>query len=168
VHVAALAGLAVTGARDDEAAPIEEGFRARALTAAEGFLRMTREGIDHYGDLETLVVYLTVVSAGGGRALRDPDTLGRHGGADPLPEGYYRPVSRRAVAAAAGLPRETVRRKIAWLAERGMVEDAGRAGVRATHNVLALGENLAFARGLVAAFDSTCERLARLERDGAA
>lgn len=141
-------------------AEVEEGFRLKALVAVEGFLRMTGEAIARYGDLDTLVIYLTVVSAGGGRALRDPGAARLYGGPRPMPDGYFRPISRRAVAAATGLPRETVRRKIAWLLDQGWIVAEGR-GVRATSDTLSQGENLAFARALVATFEATVDRLRR-------
>jgi hypothetical protein len=39
---------------------------------------------------------------------------------------YLRPCNAMSVAASTGIPRETVRRKIRWLIERGWIEQAGR------------------------------------------
>jgi DNA-binding transcriptional regulator YhcF (GntR family) len=43
---------------------------------------------------------------------------------DHLP--FLRPCNAMSVAASTGIPRETVRRKIKWLIERGFVEQVGR------------------------------------------
>jgi hypothetical protein len=85
------------------------------------------------GDL-ALVIVLTEIAhhstsgcftpgPGSGPAMRPP-------AAGDLPS-----CSAYSLAAATGLPRETVRRKIARLSERGWVEKAGRAEVRLTAKV---------------------------------
>ena len=141
-------------------APIEPGFRLRALTAVEGFLRMLGAARDAYGDLDGALVYLAVVAASTGGAARDPRTVEQIG-AGPLPDDKHRPVSRRAIAAATGLSRETTRRKIADLVAAGhLAED--RRGVRSRAGVLTERGNLAFTRELVAEFGRTGERLSRV------
>jgi hypothetical protein len=142
-------------------APVEEGFRLKAVIAAESFLRMLRSATELYGDLDGLAIYLAVLSAGVAAASRDAEAMRLYSGAAPLPDQYHRPISRRAIAASTGLSRETTRRKIARLIADGhLVEDDN--GVRGRSNILLERDNLTFAKGLLAEFERTTERLARI------
>jgi hypothetical protein len=103
---------------------------ANGLIALEGLLRVMRAAGDTYGhDYEAILIYWSVVIASVGRILRsaDLDLLMENGG--PLPEEDHHPVSARAIAEATGLPRETVRRKIAALVAAGHLAQDSR-GVR--------------------------------------
>src|ERR1700709_199793 len=89
---------------------------ANGLIAVEGLLRVMRAAGDTYGhDYEAILIYWSVAMASVGRFLRSDglDVLMQTGG--PLPEEAHHTVSARAIAEATGLPRETVRRKIAVL-----------------------------------------------------
>lgn len=146
--------------------PIEPGFRIQALFAVEGFLRLLREAVDRYGDLESFAVYLAVLAANAGNVSRDPELAARFGGSRPIPREYLRPVSRRAVALSTGLSRETARRKLAQLVADGhLIDEAG--GLRAPETVLAQRGNLDYARLLVSEFLRTSERIRRVNPDEA-
>ena len=125
--------------------PIPKNIRLKGAVVCESVLRLFRLITDHYGgDLESFVVYLAVVSAAGtSRLLRSPELRERYGTETPLPTELMTPISRRAISESVGLPRETVRRKIAALIEQGHLEEAnGR--VRAVAPVLEHGPNLEF------------------------
>lgn len=141
--------------------PIEPGFRIQALYAVEGFLRLMREAIERYGDLESTAIYLSVLAANAGNVSRDPELAARCGGSLPIPAEHLRPVSRRAVALATGLSRETTRRKLAQIISEGhLIEE--QDGVRGPADVLAQRGNLGYAHMLVGEFLRTAERIRRL------
>jgi hypothetical protein len=152
----------MAGDEADEADRIAEGFRLQAFTAAEAFLRMVRSAAEHYGDLDTATVYIAVVTAGLAGATRDPEVIERYAGNAPIPDAYFRAVSRRAIAESTGLARETTRRKVARLVEQGRLIEDTRGAVRGRFNLLSDSANLAFARSLVQEFRRTAERLERL------
>jgi hypothetical protein len=143
---------------------VEEGdlptnFRLKGLLCVDTLLRLMREAVAHYGDLESAVVYLAVVAASAGAATRDPEIRARLAG--PVPETELRPISRRAIAYSTGLPRETVRRRIARLVAEGHLIETGK-GLRPPHNVLMARSNFAFADALVQELMRAGDRLARL------
>jgi biotin operon repressor len=119
---------------------------AQALITVEGMLRILRAAGDAYGhDYEAILIYWSVAIASVGRYLRSDDliTLIESGG--PLPEDEHHAISARAIAEATGLPRETVRRKIAHLVADGhLVQD--RRGVRTYPGLLDQRGNDVFAR----------------------
>lgn len=143
--------------RDDATVP--PNLRLKAFLACEALLRLMREAVAHYEDLECAVVYFAVIAASVNAATRDPDVVANL--QEPVPEVLFRPVSRRAVAQSTGLPRETVRRKIARLVEEGHLLEEGR-GVRPPHNVLMARSNYAFADALVQELTRIGDRLSRL------
>ncbi len=100
---------------------------ANGLVAIEGLLRIMRAAGDTYGqDYESILIYWSVAMASLGRFLRadDLDILMQNGG--PFPEEAHHTVSARAIAEATGLPRETVRRKIAVLVAAGHLAQDSR------------------------------------------
>jgi hypothetical protein len=119
---------------------------AQGLITVEGLLRIMRAAGDAYGhDYEAILIYWSVALASVGRFLRADDliTLIESGG--PLPEEAHYPVSARAIAEATGLPRETVRRKIAHLVADGhLVQDS--RGVRTFPGLLDQRGNEPFVR----------------------
>ena len=74
-------------------------------------------------------------------------------------------TSRRAIAASTGLPRETVRRKIAALIETGDLQEDG-SHVRIRQGLLDDERHLDFARVLLQEFARTSVQLGRIA-DGA-
>lgn len=118
--------------------PLPRGIQAvNGLIVLEGLLRVMRAAGDTYGhDYEAILIYWSVVVASVGRYLRNDDQaklISGEGG--PLPEEEHHPVSARAIAEATGLPRETVRRKIAALVHEGYLAQDSR-GVRTTPGLL--------------------------------
>jgi hypothetical protein len=119
---------------------------ANGLIAVEGLLRIMRAAGDTYGhDYEAILIYWSVAIASVGRVLRSDDLtlLMETGG--PLPEEAHHPISARAIAEATGLPRETVRRKIAVLVAAGHLAQDGR-GVRTIPSLIDQRGNQAFVR----------------------
>ncbi len=118
--------------------PLPRGIQAaNGLIVLEGLLRIMRAAGDTYGhDYEAILIYWSVVVASVGRYLRNDDQfkLIDSGGA-PLPAEEHHPISARAIAEATGLPRETVRRKIAHLVADGYLAQDSR-GVRTTPGLL--------------------------------
>jgi hypothetical protein len=127
--------------------PTPRGIQAaNALIAVEGLLRILRAAGDAYGhDYEAVIIYWSVALASVGRFLRNEDQIKLiEGDAGPLPEEEHHPVSARAIAEATGLPRETVRRKIAALVAEGYLAQDSR-GVRTVPGLLDARGNAAFA-----------------------
>jgi hypothetical protein len=117
---------------------------AQGLVAIEGLLRILRAAGDTYGnDYEAILIYWSVALASVGRFLRNEDLTSLIEGGDPLPEDAHHSISARAIAEATGLPRETVRRKIATLVAAGhLVQDS--KGVRTFSPLLEHRGNRAF------------------------
>jgi len=118
--------------------PLPRGIlAANGLIVFEGLLRVLRAAGDTYGhDYEAILIYWSVVVASVGRLLRNDDQVKLiEGGGGPLPPEEHHPVSARAIAEATGLPRETVRRKIATLVNDGYLAQDSR-GVRTVPGLL--------------------------------
>jgi hypothetical protein len=74
-------------------------------------------------------VYITVGLASVQRFVRKPDLDPEYRGVKPLPAEALGWISRRAIASATGLPRETVRRIVSDLIASGHVREVGRHGI---------------------------------------
>jgi hypothetical protein len=136
-------------------------FRRRTNVSSEALLRILHGAVTTFdGDLETFVIYLSVTCASVGAALRNAELL-----SNPPPgrlgAQHYRAVSRRAIAASTGLPRETVRRKIAALIERGALIAQG-SYVRIPQGVLEEPQNREFAQMMTMEFSRAAAQLARI------
>ena len=124
-------------------------FRRQTILCSESLLRILRVALSTHGDdLESTIIYLAVICGTASGVVRDPILS-----AAPPPPGrldpeQYGSVSRRQIAASTGLPRETVRRKIAALLERGDLVAAG-ARVRVRPGLLEDPRNAAFAQTLL-------------------
>ena len=143
----------------------DRALRVKTVAAAESLLRILRKAVDSYGDdLECFVIYLAIAMASTSWIMRRPDILAKVSPGGPVPDEYHRPVSRRAIAASTGLPRETVRRKIAQLVEQGFLVEAAR-GVRTRAGVFYERGNLAFANDLIRELERAGAELARADED---
>jgi hypothetical protein len=140
-------------------------FRRQAIVSIQALLRVVRAAMGAFGDdIQGIVILLAVASASVDASLRDAElTLNPPIGAMPLR--HYRAVSRRAIAASTGLPRETVRRKIAMLIDQGLlVADGSR--VRIPPGLLDEPRINEFAQTLLQEFIRTGERLERMSSPG--
>ena len=101
--------------------------------------RYMRNAAQVFGDdYDAAIIFLAVAEANG-RASRHDVSLNERIpdlGA-PLPPEDVRPMSRQAIAESLGLPRETVRRKIAALVAQGFLEEDPRGGVILVRGVAA-------------------------------
>ena len=148
---------------DSAPRPAEAIFRRKTVAASEGLLRVLRKAVECYGDdLDCFVIYLAVAMASTGWTQRRPDILASVPPAATLPDELHRPVSRRAIAASTGLPRESVRRKIAQLVEMGYLVEEPR-GVRTRSGVILERSNTEFAATLIREVERTATELARLD-----
>ena len=144
--------------------PIWSGERAKAVVAAEVLLRMLKHARDCFpdDDLETVVVYLSVLVASTGAYIRDHEFL-EEMGTDPLPPSLQKFTRARAISDATGLPRETVRRKLKALVADGRLAEEDD-GFRALGDNLSREGNRAFARKLVRELAAAPGRLRRFDR----
>lgn len=126
-------------------------------------LRLCRLASDIYGsDIERFVVYMAVISAGISHIQRDPALRARYANDAPLPNELRFGISRRAIAESVGLPRETVRRKIASLITSGhVVEEEGL--VKARGPVVDVGRNFEFLVSAMKEFDRAAAALRRAD-----
>lgn len=76
-----------------------------------------------------LQIYLTVAVANVQKLMRERQIPEQFTGTDVLPREWVVPISRNAIASATGLPRETVRRQIEKMVERGLLIEDPRGGV---------------------------------------
>ena len=126
--------------------PLPRGVQAaNGLVFLEGMLRIMRAAGDTYGhDYEAILIYWSVVVASVGRLLRNDDQLRLiETDGQPLPAEEHHPISARAIAEATGLPRETVRRKIALLVADGHLAQDSR-GVRTKPGLMTQRDNAQF------------------------
>jgi hypothetical protein len=105
--------------------PVREHPYSRAVAhfVVEFILRSaeTIAGIyDH--DYETAILFMTISNRNSEKVMADPKLRERYGSyASTIPPEHALLISRMALARATGLPRETVRRKVAKLIEKGWV-----------------------------------------------
>jgi hypothetical protein len=75
-------------------------------------------------DYESAVLFLTISNHNAQKVMTEPALRDRYASdAVTIPPEHIVPVSRMALARATGLPRETVRRKVARLMAKGWVEE---------------------------------------------
>ncbi|MFA5989049.1 MAG: hypothetical protein WC803_05505 [Sphingomonas sp.] len=108
-----------------------------------------------------LLIYVTVNVANVQKLMRERNIPREFFAADTLPREWVVPISRNAIASATGLPRETVRRQVARMIERGLLMEDERGGVTPPVGVL---QSLAVApmlESLMTEFARTTEALMR-------
>ena len=149
--------------------PMPRGVVAtNGLIVIEGLLRVLRAAGDTYGhDYEAILIYWSVVIASVGRFLRNDDLITLMEGGGPLPEEAHHPISARAIAEATGLPRETVRRKIAALVADGHLAQDSR-GVRTRPGLLEQRGNQDFVVGAAREIRRMALAMDKLTERGAA
>jgi hypothetical protein len=145
---------------ETDAKELTWNFRRRSLVVSESLLRIVHRAVELYdGDLEDFVIFLAVLCANVGAVVRDAD-LAASPPKGRVPVRYYRGVSRRAIAASTGLPRETVRRRIASFIERGVLLQQG-AYVRVPQGLLEQTHHRQFAQALIQEFARASAQIER-------
>jgi hypothetical protein len=76
-----------------------------------------------------LLIYVTVSVANVQKLMRERVIPECYAATEILPREWVVPISRNAIATASGLPRETVRRRVAAMIESGMLIEDPRGGV---------------------------------------
>lgn len=88
-------------------------------------------------DYERMIIALSVTMANTRHIVESPGALEPYLDlATQIPVEQQRPMTRLEIARATGLPRETVRRKVARLIDAGILVKDERGGVRLTSGVL--------------------------------
>lgn len=88
-------------------------------------------------DFDAVTILLVIMTQTMERAFRlDQDNVRRLSWHEPLPADLFVPISRLAIAAITGLPKETVRRKVAKLERLGLVVKTGSRGVIVSQQLL--------------------------------
>lgn len=78
-------------------------------------------------DYESVLIFLTIITQNDETLMLSQASRKRYASLNSaVPDTLIRPISRMALARLTGLPRETVRRKVLKLVERGYVEDTPR------------------------------------------
>ena len=110
---------------------VEPNFRATAYSMVNCFVNQQRVWMEtmRMGPA-TLLIYMIVTLAAVQKVTRLPEIPEELRGLNPLPPDMVGCISRRAVAASSGIPREQVRRIINELLESGRLIPAGRNAVR--------------------------------------
>jgi DNA-binding transcriptional ArsR family regulator len=136
--------------------------RALGFYSIEYLLRTLRNlGPAFNHDYERMIIALSVTMGNVQHLINSPEQLAPYEDLSTIiPAELQRPVTRLAITRATGLPRETVRRKVASLIEAGILIKDERGGVRMTPGAL----NTDLFVGAVAQNDADVRRLARLIR----
>ena len=135
---------------------LPKNLRLKGLIVCESLSRLCRLITDNFDcDVDCFACYLAVISANLGRLMRDPTGFSDD---EPPSEDARLPVSRRAIAASVGLPRETVRRKVIELVQKGHLVEV-RGGLRAVAPVLEHANNLEIVLGAIRTFERTATEL---------
>ncbi len=111
-------------------------------------------------DPEDLLIVLTVALGSVQRMLRSPDPEGLAVSSGLVEQNRIVPVSRRAVARAANLPRETVRRRVAALLERGLLLE-WEGGLRSARRLVLAPDVREAIHDLLESFAGTCRVMLR-------
>ncbi len=122
---------------DDCLADPSMGRLINAFTV-EFVVRYMRDAAQLFAnDYESAIIFLAVLEANGRQNIRTAWFREQYADVrNSLPAELARPVSRQAVAQSLGISRETVRRKIAALVRKGLLESVPRGGVITTRGVI--------------------------------
>jgi len=143
-------------------AKMAENWRVAMTALCNQFLtthRTLSETIQ-LGPTETLI-FLTISVANVQRVMRERALPPELRGTTPLPREAIVPISRNAIAAATGLPRETVRRQVANMIARGLIVEDPRGGVTPPPDIISAGGFEPVLEGLMTEFARTVETLCR-------
>jgi hypothetical protein len=86
-------------------------------------------------DYETAILFMAISNRNAQFAMEDPELRARYASySDAIPTDIATPISRMALARSTGLPRETVRRKVGKLIQKGWVVET-KDGLRADYDI---------------------------------
>jgi hypothetical protein len=108
------------------------------------------------------LLYMTIMMAAVQRLMRGNELPDDLRDATALPDAYVGYVSRRALAAATGLSRETVRRMVLEMLDEGLLSQGPRGGLAAKSGVLAQAHVQTGLAALVAGFGAITTSLLNL------
>jgi hypothetical protein len=108
----------------------KKNWRVAVVALINLYLSIQRT-ISNEGELgpTEILIYATVATANVQKLMRERTIPLEYAGTAVLPREWVVPISRNAIAEATGLPRETVRRNVARMIERGLLIDDERGGV---------------------------------------
>lgn len=109
-----------------------------------------------------LQIYLTVAVANIQKLVRERQIPEEFAGTAILPREWVIPISRNAIAAATGLPRETVRRHVESIIARGLLVEDERGGVTLPEGLVPKLELEPIIEPIMTEFTRTAEHLIRL------
>jgi len=104
--------------------------RPTAIRLVEMTLRCMETWRRRVGDYDSAMIMLAVAAITSGRLLRSDLEPELRDLANPVPEDYLGKCNFSSVAAATGFNRETTRRKVAQLVERGYLERGEDGSIR--------------------------------------
>jgi hypothetical protein len=112
--------------------------RELAFRSAEYMLRFLRNlGPIFEFDHENMIIALSVASSTVQHIIAAPESLAPYACLTVvIPPEQQRPVTRSAITQATGLPRETVRRKVASMIKSGLLISDPRGGIRIQPGIL--------------------------------
>lgn len=109
-----------------------------------------------------LLIYLTVCVANVQKLMRERTVPENFTATAVLPRAWVIPISRNAIASATGLPRETVRRQVEKMIERGLLIEDSRGGVTPPPGVIDILGLEPMLEPILAEFTKTAEHLTRV------
>lgn len=109
-----------------------------------------------------LQIFLTVGVANIQKLMRERQIPPGFAATEVLPREWVVPISRNAIASATGLPRETVRRQVERLIERGLLIEDPRGGVTQPIGYIDQYKLVPMLEPMMAEFTKTAEHLIRL------
>lgn len=144
-----------------DACKAEANSRLVVLRLATLILRMRAGWAELFGDLDTAAIAMAVASIHADRLLRDENLSPEVRSLEkPLPEHMYGRCNIASVAVAAGLNRETARRKISKLVDAGILVREG-SDVRLSAHLAQRGDLIKLVRAQVDHVRKTADELMR-------
>ena len=139
-------------------------WRIAMFSLTNLFLSMHRCFTGHEGSSPTFVLIYATVSVGNiQKLMRQRAIPEEYASTSTLPRELVIPMSRSAIAAATGLPRETVRRHVAQMIENEMLVEDPRGGVTVMPGSIQSRNLEPLLEALVTEFARTAEALIRSE-----
>lgn len=150
--------MAALSIDDDQATA---NSRLAALRLATLTLRWMENWQRNAGGYDSAMILLAVVAITAGRLLRSELPPELRNMANPVPEGVLAKCSFSSIAAATGLNRETTRRKVKELVERGYLIRLKDGSIRFRPGYLQRPEMAALVRRQLDSFTRAANELAR-------